>query len=172
MLLSALVFYLWTQAPPEEQNFKMVMEMLRAGEVKEEDENYISALDDLFMILECDCPEHIAVKYYKMYRKGAGKTLKSIQITLAARLEKFNLDMMERLTATDELEIEKMGEEKTALFIIIPDSDTSFNFLVSILYTQLFQTLFYQAENKYKGSLPEHVHFVMDEFANATQLFR
>ena len=166
MLLSALVFYLWLEAPPDEQNFSMVMELLRAGDVKEEDENFISPLDDLFMILECDYPEHIAVKYYKMYRKGAGKTLKSIQITLAARMEKFNLEAMSKLTATDELHIEKMGEEKTALFIIIPDSDTSLNFLVSILYTQLFQTLFYMAENVYGGSLPQHVHFVMDEFAN------
>jgi type IV secretion system protein VirD4 len=106
------------------------------------------------------------VKYYQLYRKGSGKTLKSIQITLAARLEKFNLEAMEKLTATDELEIEKMGEEKTALFIIIPDSDTSFNFLGSILYTQLFQTLFYRAENVYGGSLPTHVHFILDEFAN------
>jgi type IV secretion system protein VirD4 len=106
------------------------------------------------------------VKYYKLYRKGSGKTLKSIQITLAAKLEKFNLDVMEKLTATDELEIMSMGEEKTALFIVIPDSDTSFNFLVSILYTQLFQTLFYQADHIHHGCLPIHVHFVMDEFAN------
>jgi type IV secretion system protein VirD4 len=166
MLLSALTFYLWMEAPPDEQNFAMVMELLRAGDVREEDEAYRSPLDDLFEILAYEKPDHIAVKYYQLYRKGSGKTLKSIQITLAARLEKFNLEAMEKLTATDELEIEKMGEEKTALFGIIPDSDTSFNFLVSILYTQLFQTLFFRAEHVYGGSLPLHVHFIMDEFAN------
>jgi len=166
MLLSALIFYLHYEAPPEEQNFGMVMEMLRAADVREEDEQYESPLDDLFNILESYEPNHIAVKYYKLYRKGSGKTLKSIQITLAAKLEKFTLDAMEKLTHTDELDIMKMGEEKTALFVIIPDSDTSFNFLVSILYTQLFQTLFYQADHIHGGSLPVHVHFVMDEFAN------
>ncbi|MCL2462642.1 MAG: type IV secretory system conjugative DNA transfer family protein, partial [Defluviitaleaceae bacterium] len=166
MLLSALVFYLHYEAPEEEQNFGMVMEMLRAADVSEEDEGFRSPLDDLFDILEAEEPDHIAVKYYKLYRKGSGKTLKSIQITLAARLEKFNITEMEKLTATDELDIVSMGTEKTALFIIIPDSDTSFNFLVSILYTQLFQTLFYQADHVHHGSLPVHVHFVMDEFAN------
>jgi type IV secretion system protein VirD4 len=144
----------------------MVMEMLRAGEVSEEDGNFRSPLDELFNYLENADPNHIAVKYYKLYRKGSGKTLKSIQITLASKLEKFNLEEMEKLTATDELDIMKMGEEKTALFIVIPDSDTSFNFLVSILYTQLFQTLFYQADHIHHGALPQHVHFVMDEFAN------
>ena len=166
MLLMALIFYLHYEAPLDEQNFSMVMEMLRAADVSEEDESLRSPLDDLFDILEAEEPDHIAVKYYKLYRKGSGKTLKSIQITLAAKLEKFNLTEMEKLTATDELEIEKMGTEKAALFIIVPDSDTSFNFLVSILYTQLFQTLFYQADYVHHGSLPIHVHFVMDEFSN------
>ena len=166
MLLLALIFYLKYEAPEEEQNFGMVMEMLRAADVREEDEQYRSPLDDLFDILEFEEPGHIAVKYYKLYRKGSGKTLKSIQITLAAKLEKFNLAEMEKLTATDELDIVKMGTEKTALFVIIPDSDTSFNFLVSILYTQLFQALFYAADHVHHGSLPTHVHFVMDEFAN------
>ena len=166
MLLLSLIFYLKYEAPEEEQNFAMVMEMLRAADVREEDEDYRSPLDDLFDILESEEPGHIAVKYYKLYRKGSGKTLKSIQITLAARLEKFNLVEMEKLTVTDELDIGKMGTTKTALFIIIPDSDTSFNFLVSILYTQLFQTLFYQADHIHKGSLPVHVHLIMDEFAN------
>ncbi len=166
MLLSALIFYLRHEAPEDEQNFGMVMEMLRAADTREDDEDFRSPLDDLFDILESEEPDHIAMKYYKLYRKGSGKTLKSIQITLAARLEKFNLSEMEKLTATDELDIVKMGIEKTALFIIIPDSDTSFNFLVSILYTQLFQTLFYQADHVHKGALPTHVHFIMDEFAN------
>ena len=172
MLLLSLIFYLKYEAPEEEQNFAMVMEMLRAADVKEEDEDFRSPLDDLFIILASEEPDHIAVKYYQLYRKGSGKTLKSIQITLAARLEKFNLVEMEKMTVTDELDIVRMGIEKTALFIIIPDSDTSFNFLVSILYTQLFQTLFYQADHIHGGSLPVHVHFVMDEFAKVTQFYR
>jgi type IV secretion system protein VirD4 len=166
MLLCALIFYLWHEAPEDEQSFGMVMEMLRAAETREDDEDFRSPLDDLFDILESEEPDHITVKYYKLYRKGSGKTLKSIQITLAARLEKFNLIEMEKLTAADELDIVQMGTEKTALFVIISDSDTSFNFLVSILYTQLFQTLFYEADYVHKGALPMHVHFIMDEFEN------
>jgi len=168
MLLLALIFFLKHEAPEEEQNFPMVMEMLRAGEVREEDDSYQSPLDELFERLEMNNPDHIAVKYYKDYRSGSAKTLKSIQITLAARLEKFNLAGLASLTATDELDLGSLGERKTALFIIIPDNDTSFNFLVSILYTQLFQQLFYTADHKYGGSLPVHVHFVMDEFANVS----
>jgi len=168
MLLLALVFYLKHEAPEDEQNFPMVMEMLRAGEVREDDDNYRSPLDDLFERLEMDQPGHIAIKYYKDYRSGSAKTLKSIQITLAARLEKFNLASLAALTATDELDLSSMGERKTALFIIIPDNDTSFNFLVSILYTQLFQQLFYAADHKHRGMLPMPVHFIMDEFANVS----
>ena len=168
MLLLALIFYLKYEAPEEEQNFPMVMEMLRAGDVSEEDENYYSPLDSLFYDLEMRQPDHIAVKYYKAYHSGSAKTLKSIQITLAARLEKFNLESVAMLTATDELDLSSMGEKKVALFALIPDNDTSFNFLVSILYTQLFQQLFYTADRKYGGSLPVHVHFCMDEFSNVS----
>lgn len=168
MLLLALIFYLKYEAPEEEQNFPMVMEMLRAGDVSEEDESYYSPLDSLFYDLEMRQPDHIAVKYYKAYHSGSAKTLKSIQITLAARLEKFNLESMAMLTATDELDLSSMGEKKVALFALIPDNDTSFNFLVSILYTQLFQQLFYTADRKYGGSLPVHVHFCMDEFSNVS----
>ena len=168
MLLLALVFYLKYEAPPDEQNFPMVMEMLRAGDVREEDEGYQSPLDELFDRLEMRSPDHIAVKYYRDYRSGSGKTLKSIQITLAARLEKFNLESLAALTMTDELDLASIGEKKTALFVIIPDNDTSFNFLVSILYTQLFQQLFYSADHKHGGALPVHVHFLMDEFANVS----
>jgi type IV secretion system protein VirD4 len=146
----------------------MVMEMLRAADVREEDEQYESPLDELFARLEMRDPEHIALKYYHDYRAGSGKTLKSIQITLAARLEKFNLESLAALTVTDELDLASIGEKKTALFIIIPDNDSSFNFLVSILYTQLFQQLFYSADHKHDGSLPVHVHFLMDEFANVS----
>lgn len=168
MLLLALVFYLWYEAPTDEQNFPMVMELLRAGDVKEDDDSYISPLDILFNQLEVDVPNHIAVKYYRDYRSGSAKTLKSIQITLASRLEKFNLESLASLTQTDELELDKIGERKTAIFAIIPDNDTSFNFLVSVLYTQLFQQLFYTADYKYGGSLPVPVHFLMDEFANVS----
>lgn len=168
MLLKALIFYLKYEASEDEQNFPMVMEMLRAGEVREDDEDYISPLDNLFYDLELKEPEHIAVRFYNNYKKGAGKTLKSIQITLAARLEKFDLQSLAALTATDELNLRSLGEKKVALFALIPDNDTSFNFIVSMLYTQLFQQLFYIADREYKGSLPMHCHFVMDEFANVS----
>ena len=167
MLLLALIFYLKYEAPDDEQNFAMVMEMLRAGDV-DEDNNMPSPLDNLFYDLEKTDPNHIALKYYRSYHSGAAKTLKSIQITLAARLEKFNLESLSSLTITDELELNTLGEKKTAIFAIIPDNDTSFNFLVSILYTQLFQQLFEVADKKYGGSLPVHVHFLMDEFANVS----
>lgn len=168
MLLLALIFYLKYEAPAEEQNFSMVLELLRAGDVKEDDDDYLSPLDILFERLEVKNPEHIALKYYRDYHSGSAKTLKSIQITLASRLEKFNLESLASMTNCDELELSKIGEEKTALFAIIPDNDTSFNFLVSILYTQLFQQLFYIADHKYNGSLPIPVHFLMDEFANVS----
>lgn len=168
MLLLALIFYLWYEAPEAEQNFSMVLEMLRACEVREDDEMYLSPVDVLFNRLEVKNPEHIALKYYRNYRSGSGKTLKSIQITLASRLEKFNLESLAKLTMTDELELEKIGERKTVLFALIPDSDSSFNFLVSILYTQLFQQLFFIADRKYNGRLPISVHFLMDEFANVS----
>ena len=168
MLLLALVFYLKYEAPKEEQNFAMVMEMLRAGEVDEDDSKTPSALDNLFYDLRRTDPDHIAIKYYDAYHSGSGKTLKSIQITLASRLEKFNLESVAGLTITDELDLWRLGEEKTALFAIIPDNDTSFNFLVSLLYTQLFQQLFEVADKKYGGSLPVHVQFLMDEFANVS----
>ena len=168
MLLLALIFYLKYEAPPDEQNFPMVMEMLRAADVREDMDEYTSPLDELFERLEMREPDHIAVKYYKDYHSGSAKTLKSIQITLAARLEKFNLSSLAALTATDELNLPSLGEKKVALFALIPDNDTSFNFLVSILYTQLFQQLFYLADHKYGGSLPVPVHFLMDEFSNVS----
>lgn len=168
MLLLALIFYLHHEAPPDEQNFPMVMEMLRAGDVREDDDSYQSPLDELFERLEMRNPDHIAVKYYKDYHSGSAKTLKSIQITLAARLEKFNLESLASLTATDELDLPSLGEKKVALFALIPDNDTSFNFLVSLLYTQLFQQLFTLADHKYGGRLLVHVHFLMDEFANVS----
>ena len=168
MLLSALIFYLHYKAPEDEQNFAMVMEMLRAASIEDEEDPRPSPLDELFSELELSNPEHIALKYYRSYHSGSAKTLKSIQITLAARLEKFNLESLASLTLTDEMELPSLGEKKVALFALIPDNDTSFNFLVSILYTQLFQQLFYAADHIHKGSLPVPVHFLMDEFANVS----
>ena len=168
MLLLALIFYLRYEAPEDEQNFPMVMEMLRAGEVREDDDSYQSPLDELFERLEMKNPDHIAVKYYKDYHSGSAKTLKSIQITLAARLEKFNLSSVAALTATDELDLPSLGEKKVALFALIPDHDVSFNFLVSMLYGSTFEQLFRLADHKYGGALPRPVHFLMDEFANVS----
>lgn len=170
MLLLALVFYLHYEAPLEKQNFPMVMEMIRAGDVREDDDTYKSALDILFERLEMRNPEHIALKYYRNYHSGSGKTLKSIQITLISRLEKFNLDSLASITQNDELELWSLGEQKTAIFAVIPDNDSSFNFLVGMLYTQLFQQLYHQADFVHGGRLPVPVHFLMDEFANGTQL--
>ncbi len=131
-------------------------------------DSYQSPLDDLFERLEMRFPDHIAVKYYKDYRSGSAKTLKSIQITLASRLEKFNLSSVAALTATDELELASLGEKKVALFALIPDNDGSFNFLVSLLYASTFKELFYSADRVHGGSLPVPVHFLMDEFANVS----
>ena len=166
MLLLALIFYLVYEAPEDEQNFAMVMEMLRAADIDEEGGNFDSPLDMLFDDLESENPNHISLKYYRSYHSGSSKTLKSIQVTLAARLEKFNLDSLASMTSYDELDLQTLGERKVALFAVIPDNDTSFNFLISILYTQLFQQLFYAADSIYKGALPMPVHFCMDEFAN------
>ncbi|MCM1296292.1 MAG: type IV secretory system conjugative DNA transfer family protein [Muribaculaceae bacterium] len=168
MLLLALIFYLHYEAPEEEQNFPMVMEMLRAGAIEDEEDNRPTPLDFLFSDLERDEPDHIALKYYHNYHSGSAKTLKSIQITLAARLEKFNLESLASMTTTDELDLPSLGEKKVALFALIPDNDSSFNFLVSILYTQLFQQLFYSADHVHGGALPVPVHFLMDEFANVS----
>ena len=168
MLLMALIFLLLYEAPVEEQNFAMVLELLRAASIEDEENPLPSPLDRIFMDLEKRKPGHIACKYYSNYHSGSAKTLKSVQITLAARLEKFNLDSLASLTMTDELELDQMGEKKVALFAIIPDNDTSLNFLVSILYTQLFQQLFYEADHVYGGKLPVPVHFLMDEFANVS----
>ena len=166
MLLKALVCYLHYEAPPDEQNFSMVMEMIRAGDVKEDNEEYQSVLDELFERLEERNPEHIALKYYRAYHSGSAKTLKSIQISLVSRLEKFNLDSLAGITQCDEMDLGQIGEKRTAVFAVIPDNDSSFNFIVGMLYTQLFQQLYYQADSVHGGRLPVHVHFVMDEFAN------
>ena len=168
MLLSALIYLLFYEAPEEEQNFGMVMELLQTAEIHEDDDGFESPLDILFRRIEIEKSEHIAVKYYNMYKKSAGKTAKSILITLASRLEKFNIPSVASLTATDEFDLETIGDKKTAIFAIIPDHDTSFNFLVSLLYNSTFDTLITLADHKFKGELPLPVHFLMDEFANVS----
>lgn len=165
-LLEALCLYLLHEAPEEEQNFTMVMEMIAAVEVKEDDEEYQSPLDELFERLEIRNPNSLALKQYKIYKQAAGKTAKSILISVGVRLSAFNLESIASLTATDELELDLVGERKTAIFAVIPDNDSTFNFLIGMLYTQLFQMLYYQADIVHGGALPVPVHFLMDEFAN------
>lgn len=165
-LLEALILYLLYNAAPEEQNFPMVMELLSAAEVHEEDEEFKSILDDLFQRLEDDEPDNLAVKQYNIFKLAAGKTAKSILISLAVRLEKFNLPQIASITTQDELDLASLGEKKVALFAVIPDNDSSLNYIVGMMYTQLFQELYYSADRVHNGRLPVHVHCVMDEFAN------
>ena len=165
-LLQALMLYLSHEAPPEEQNFPMIMEMLGSAQVKEDDEDYQSPLDILFERLEMRDPESIAVKQYAIYKQAAGKTAKSILISVGVRLAAFNLKQIANLTCTDELDLYSIGEKKVALFCCIPDADTSMNYLVGMIYSNLFQTLYYVADRKYGGRLPIPVHCIMDEWPN------
>ena len=151
-LLQALMLYLLHEAPPEEQNFAMIMEMLGSAQVKEEDEDYESPLDILFDRLEMRDPDSIAVKQYHIYKQAAGKTAKSILISVGVRLAAFNLPQIAKLTNTDELDLSSMGERKVALFCCIPDADTSLNYLVGMIYSQLFQTLYYMADRVHGGA--------------------
>ena len=165
-LLQALMLYLLHEAPEEEQNFGMIMEMLSAADVRESEEDYESPLDVLFARLEMRDPESIAVKQYHVFKMGAGKTAKSILVSVGVRLAAFNLNQIRSLTCMDELDLASIGEKKVALFCCIPDADSSLNYLVGMIYSQLFQTLYYLADRKYGGKLPVHVHCIMDEFAN------
>ena len=167
-LLQALMLYLLHEAPPEEQNFAMIMEMLGSAQVKEEDEDYESPLDILFDRLEMRDPDSIAVKQYHIYKQAAGKTAKSILISVGVRLAVFNLPQIAKLTNTDELDLSSMGERKVALFCCIPDADTSLNYLVGMIYSQLFQTLYYMADRVHGGALPVPVNCIMDEFPNVS----
>ena len=165
-LLQAFMLYLLHEAPLEEQNFSMIMEMLGSAQVKEDDEEYQSPLDILFERLEMRNPESIAVKQYAIYKQAAGKTAKSILISVGVRLAAFNLKQIANLTCTDELDLYSIGEKKVALFCCIPDADTSLNYLVGMIYSNLFQTLYYVADRKYHGKLPIPVHCIMDEWPN------
>ena len=164
-LLQAIILMLFQEAPEYEQNFSMVMRVLEYAEVKEEDEEYVSPLDLLFQAIEQDRPDSVAVRQYKVFKMAAGKTSKSILVSTAVRLAPFNLPQIKAITDHDDMDLYTLGEKKVALYAVIPDNDTTFNFLVSLLYAQAFQTLYYSADQTHHGALPRHVHFVLDEFA-------
>jgi len=164
-LLQAIILMLWQEAPEYEQNFSMVMRVLEYAEVKEEDEEYVSPLDLLFQSIERERPDCVAVRQYKVFKMAAGKTSKSILVSTAVRLAPFNLPQIKAITDHDDMNLYTLGEQKCALYAVIPDNDNSFNFLVSLLYAQAFQALYYSADQIHHGALPQHVHFVLDEFA-------
>ena len=172
LLYSALVGYIWYEAPDEEMNFITLLELINASEAREDDEEYQSPVDLLFADLEERDPEHFAVKQYKKYKLAAGKTAKSILISCGARLAPFDIKELRDLMAYDDLELDTLGDRKTALFIIISDTDDTFNFVAAILYTQLFNLLCDKADDLYNGKLPVHVRCLLDEFANIGQIPR
>ncbi len=163
---TALIGYIYYEAPKEEKNFATLLEMIDASEVREDDENYMNPVDRLFEALEKKNPSHFAVKQYKKYKLAAGKTAKSILISCGARLAPFDIEELRELMKEDELDLDTLGDRKTALFVIISDTDDTFNFVVSIMYSQLFNLLCDKADDKYGGRLPIHVRFLLDEFAN------
>lgn len=162
-LLQAIILMLFQEAPEQEQNFSMVMRVLEYAEVKEEDEEYVSPLDLLFNAIERENPTSVAVRQYKVFKMAAGKTAKSILVSTAVRLAPFNLPQIQAITDHDDMDLYTLGEKKCALYAVIPDNDTTYNFLVSLLYSQVFQTLYYCADQIHHGPLPQHVHFVLDE---------
>ncbi|HHZ1261750.1 TPA: VirD4-like conjugal transfer protein, CD1115 family [Streptococcus pyogenes] len=163
---AALIGYIYYEAPEEEKNFKTLLDMIDASEVREDDETYMNPIDRLFEALEKKDPSHFAVKQYKKYKLAAGKTAKSILISCGARLAPFDIRELRELMSEDELELDKIGDRKTALFVIISDTDDTFNFVVSIMYSQLFNLLCDKADDVYGGRLPVHVRCLLDEFAN------
>lgn len=163
---TALIGYIFYEAPKEEKNFATLLEMIDASEVREDDENYMNPVDRLFEALEKKDPSHFAVKQYKKYKLAAGKTAKSILISCGARLAPFDIEELRELMKEDELDLDTLGDRKTALFVIISDTDDTFNFVVSIMYSQLFNLLCDKADDEYGGRLPIHVRFLLDEFAN------
>ncbi len=167
---TALIAYIWYEAPEEEQNFAMLIDLIDASEAREDDENFKNAVDLLFEELEADDPNHFAVRQYKKYKLAAGKTAKSILISCGARLAPFDIKELRELMEYDELELTEIGREKTALFVIISDTDATFNFVVSIMYSQLFNILCDLADDVYNGRLPVHVRCLLDEFANIGQI--
>ena len=164
-LLQAIILMLFQEAPEYEQNFSMVMRVLEYAEVREEDEGHVSPLDLLFESIERRRPDSVAVRQYKVFKLAAGKTAKSILVSTAVRLAPFNLPQIQALTDHDDMDLYTLGEKKVALYAVIPDNDNTFNFLVSLLYAQAFQALYYSADQIHHGPLPRHVRFVLDEFA-------
>ena len=164
-LLQAIILMLFQEAPEYEQNFSMVMRVLEYAEVREEDEGHVSPLDLLFESIERRKPDSVAVRQYKVFKLAAGKTAKSILVSTAVRLAPFNLPQIQALTNHDDMDLYTLGEKKVALYAVIPDNDNTFNFLVSLLYAQAFQALYYSADQIHHGPLPRHVRFVLDEFA-------
>ena len=167
---TALIGYIWYEAPENEKNFTTLLEMINASEAREDDEDFKNPVDLMFDRLEEKDPEHFAVKQYKKYKLAAGKTAKSILISCGARLAPFDIRELRELMETDEMELDTLGDRKTALFVIISDTDDTFNFVVSILYTQLFNLLCDKADDEYGGRLPVHVRCLLDEFANIGQI--
>ena len=164
-LLQAIILMLFQEAPEYEQNFSMVMRVLEYAEVREEDEGHVSPLDLLFESIERRKPDSVAVRQYKVFKLAAGKTAKSILVSTAVRLAPFNLPQIQALTEHDDMDLYTLGEKKVALYAVIPDNDNTLNFLVSLLYAQAFQALYYSADQIHHGPLPRHVRFVLDEFA-------
>lgn len=164
-LLQAIILMLFQEAPEYEQNFSMVMRALEYAEVREDDDEYVSPLDLLFQAMERENPESVAVRQYKVFKQAAGKTAKSILVSAAVRLAPFNLPQVQAITNHDDMDLYTLGEKKCALYAVIPDNDSTFNFLVSLLYSQAFQALYYSADQIHHGALPCHVHFILDEFA-------
>ena len=170
LLYSALIGYIWYEAPPEEQNFSTLLEFINASETREEDEEFKNAVDELFEELEAENPEHFAVRQYRKYKLAAGKTAKSILISCGARLAPFDIQELRDLMEYDEMELDMLGDQRTAMFVIISDTDDTFNFVVAIMYTQLFNLLCDKADDEHGGQLPYHVRILADEFANIGQI--
>ena len=170
LLYCALIGYIWYEAPEEEQNFSTLLEFINASEAREDDEEFKNPVDELFEELEQKKPEHFAVRQYKKYKLAAGKTAKSILISCGARLAPFDIQEVRDATMYDELELDKLGDRKTALFLIMSDTDSTFNFLISMIYTQLFNLLCDKADDVYGGKLPVHVRCLIDECANIGQI--
>lgn len=170
LLFCALFGYIYYEAPTQEQNFSLLLDIINAFEVREDDENFKNAVDMLFDDLAAENPDHFAVRQYAKFKLAAGKTAKSILVSCGARLAPFDIQELRELTETDEMELDTLGNSKAALFVIISDTDDTFNFIVSILYTQLFNLLCDKADDQYGGRLPCHVRCLLDEFANIGQI--
>ncbi len=170
LLYCALIGYIYYEAPEEEQNFSTLLEFINASEAREDDEEFKNAVDELFEELEREKPEHFAVRQYKKYKLAAGKTAKSILISCGARLAPFDIAELRELTSYDEMELDMLGDQRTAMFVIISDTDDTFNFIVAIMYTQLFNLLCDRADDVHGGRLPYHVRLLLDEFANIGQI--